>query len=159
MDLEFSGGSAVGAGILATLVMTAVMYMGKFMMPKQMPMDLLYMLGSMMTKDRNIAYAMGAMAHAAAGIGYGIIHIALFVAFDIDDNLVLWGILFGAVHWAIVGMMMGMMKIMHPRIQDGTVADPGFFVTKLPPMNTMGFLMVHLLYGLSIGAFYEAFEG
>ena len=38
MDLEFSIGEAVGAGALATLIMTAVMYMGKFMLPRQMPM-------------------------------------------------------------------------------------------------------------------------
>ena len=158
MDLDFTVGSAVGAGILATLAMTAVMYMGKFMLPRQMPMDILYMLGTMMTRDKPVAYGMGSMMHAAAGIGFALIHIALFVAFDIDDDLVLWGILFGAVHWMIMGMMMGMMKVMHPRIQDGTVPDPGFFLKNFPPMNIMGFLMVHLLYGLTLGALYEAFE-
>ncbi len=158
MDLDFTVGSAVGAGILATLVMTAVMYMGKFMLPKQMPMDILYMLGSMMSTDKMTAYGMGSMMHAGFGIAFGLAHVALFVAFDIDDNLVLWGILFGAVHWMIMGMMMGMMKVMHPGIKDGSVADPGFFVTKFPPMNAMGFMMVHLLYGLTLGALYEAFE-
>ncbi len=158
MDLDFTVGSAVGAGILATLIMTAVMYMGKFMMPKQMPMDILYMLGSMMSTDKMPAYGMGSMMHAGFGIAFALAHIALFVAFDIDDNLVLWGILFGAVHWMIMGMMMGMMKVMHPRIKDGSVPDPGFFVLKFTPMNAMGFMMVHLLYGLSLGALYEAFE-
>lgn len=158
MDLDFTVGSAIGAGAIATLIMTAVMYMGKFMLPKQMPMDILYMLGSMMSKDKMPAYAMGTMMHAGAGIGFALIHIALFVAFDINDDLVLWGILFGAVHWMIMGMMMGMMKVMHPGIKNGTVPDPGFFVTKFPMMNVMGFLMVHLIYGLSLGALYEAFE-
>ena len=158
MDLDFTIGSAVGAGILATLIMTAVMYMGKFMLPKQMPMDILYMLGSMISKDKPVAYAVGSMMHAGFGIGFALIHIALFVAFDINDDLVLWGILFGAVHWMIMGMMMGMMKVMHPRIQDGSVPDPGFFLMNFPPMNIMGFLMVHLIYGLSLGTLYEAFE-
>ncbi len=158
MDLDFTVGSAVGAGILATLVMTAVMYMGKFMMPKQMPMDILYMLGSMMTRDRNMSYGMGSMMHAGFGIAFGLAHIALFVAFDIDDNLVLWGILFGAVHWAIMGMMMGMIGLMHPRVQEGSLMAPGLFIKNFPPMNVMGFLMVHLIYGALVGALYEAFE-
>ena len=52
MDLDFSVGGAIGAGVLATLIMTTVMYMGKFMMPRQMPMDILYMLGSMMSREK-----------------------------------------------------------------------------------------------------------
>ena len=157
MDLDFSVGEAVGAGVLATLIMTIVMYMGKFMMPRQMPMDILYMLGSMMSREKMPAYAMGSMMHAGAGIAFALVHIASFVAFDIDDNLWAWGLLSGAVHWAITGMMFGMMGSMHPAIRAGHVPNPGLFLKNFPPMNMMGFLMVHLLYGILVGAFYEAF--
>jgi len=157
MELEFSIGEVIGAGAIATLVMTAIMYMGKAMMPRQMPMDILYMLGSMMTLQKTPAYLTGTMLHAGAGIGYAAIHVALFVAFDFEDNLWAWGLLFGAVHWAIMGMVMGMMGSMHPRMKSGDVPAPGFFVMNFPPMNAMGFLMVHLVYGVLVGALYEAF--
>ncbi len=74
MDLEFNIGEAVGAGALATLIMTVVMYMGKFMLPRQMPMDILYMLGSMMSRDKMPAYGAGTMMHMGAGIGFALIH-------------------------------------------------------------------------------------
>ena len=157
MDLDFSIGEAVGAGALATVIMTAVMYMGKYMLPRQMPMDILYLLGSMMSRQKMPAYVMGSMMHAGAGIGFALIHIALFVAFDFDENLWAWGLLFGAIHWAIMGMMMGMMGAMHPAIRAGHVPNPGPFLKNFPPMNVMGFLMVHLLYGFLVGVFYEAF--
>ena len=157
MDLEFNIGEAVGAGALATLIMTAVMYMGKFMLPRQMPMDILYMLGSMMSRDKMPAYGAGTMMHMGAGIGFALIHIALYVAFDLNENLWTWGLLFGAVHWTIMGTMFGMMRTMHPAIRAGYVTDPGLFLKNFPLMNVMGFLMVHLLFGLLVGTFYEAF--
>ncbi len=157
MELEFSIGEVVGAGAIATLVMTAIMYMAKAMMPRQMPMDILYMLGSTMTLQKAPAYLMGSMMHAGAGIVYAIIHVALFVAFDFEDNLWAWGLLFGAAHWAIIGVVMGMMGSMHPRMKSGDVPTPGFFVSNFPMPNVMGFLMVHLVYGVLVAATYEAF--
>ncbi len=35
--------------------------------------------------------------------------------------------------------------------------NPGPFHKNFPLMNVMGFLMVHLLFGLLVGTFYEAF--
>ena len=154
MDLEFSIGEVLGAGAIATLVMTAIMYMVKAMMPRQMTMDILYTLGSMMTLQKVPAYVMGSMMHAGAGIVFAIIHVALFVSFDFEDNLWAWGLLFGAAHWMIMGMMMGSM---HPRMKSGDVQSPGFFVSNFPMPNVMGFLMVHLVYGVLVGALYEAF--
>jgi len=65
------------------------------------------------------------------------------------------GVLFGFVHYLIVGMGMGMMETMHPLMRTGQMPAPGRFVTNLPRMTVMGFLMVHLVYGLVVAALYD----
>jgi hypothetical protein len=47
--MDFSAEAVIGAGLVATEAMTAVLYMGISMIPKQMTMNLLYMLGTMVT--------------------------------------------------------------------------------------------------------------
>lgn len=85
--MDFSLGAAVGAGLVATGVMTAMMYIGLGMFPKQMPMNLLYMLGSMMTPDRRNIYVMGAMMHAGRGVAFALVHTGLFQALELESDL------------------------------------------------------------------------
>ena len=153
--MDFNIGAAIIAGVVATVVMTIVMYIGRAMMPQQMPMNILHMLGTMMTRSTGPAYMMGAMMHGVMGIVFALIHVAVFVAFGLEA-LLAWGILFGVVHWVIAGMGMGMMGTMHPVIRSGEMPAPGAFVKNLPMMNVMGFLMVHVIYGLVVGGLYQA---
>lgn len=155
--MEYEAGSAVGAGIIAGAIMIVPLYMGIMMMPKQMTMNLFKILGTMMFDYGAMAYIAGAMIHAGLSIGFGLTHAAFFRLFEIESNFVAWGLLFGAVHWAVVGMAMGMMPMMHPKMRNGEMAIPGPFVIKYPKMTTMGFLMLHLLYGVLVGTFYDAF--
>ena len=153
--MDFNIGAAIIAGVVATVVMTIVMYMGRAMMPQQMPMNILHMLGTMMTRSTGPAYVMGTMMHGVMGIVFALIHVAVFVALGLEA-LLAWGVLFGVVHWVIAGMGMGMMGTMHPVIRSGEMPAPGPFVKNLPMMNVMGFLMVHVIYGLVVGGLYQA---
>ena len=45
----------------------------------------------------------------------------------------------------------------HRGIRDGVIDAPGFFALKLGGMTAMGVLVVHVLFGLLVGVFYEAF--
>ena len=152
MDLNIT--AAIIAGVVATVVMTIVMYMGKAMMPRQMPMNILHMLGTMMTRSTGPAYMMGAMMHGVMGVIFALVHVALFVAFGLEAAIG-WGVLFGIVHWVIVGMGLGMMNVVHPLMRGGQMMAPGAFVRNLPMMNVIGFLMVHVIYGLVVVGLYK----
>ena len=154
--MDFSFGAAIAAGAVATVVMTAMLYMGMAMMPRQMPMNILYMLGTMMSRNTMMAYVAGSMMHAMMGIAFALVHAAAFKGLDLTSALVAWGVLFGFVHYLIVGMGMGMIGTMHPLMRTGQMPAPGIFVSNLPRMTVMGFLMVHLVYGLVVGVLYEA---
>ena len=161
--MDYNVGAAVGAGIVGAAAMAVVLYMGIAMMPKQVTMNLLYMLGTMMTRATMPAYVVGAMMHAMMGIVFALVHAGLYQALDIETGLAGWGLLFGFVHWIVVGMGMGMVGSMHPLMRSpssegrsGEMQAPGIFVKNFPPMTAMGFFMLHLLYGLLVGVLYEA---
>ena len=155
--MTFDGGAGAAAGIIAGVIMVAILYMGIAMMSRQMKMNLFSLLGTMMLDRGPMAYVMGTMVHAGMSVGFGLVHVALFDAFDLDSSLAAWGLLFGLVHWAIVGMALGMMPVMHRGIRLAQVEAPGAYALGYPPMTAMGFLMLHLLYGVLVGAFYTAF--
>ena len=102
MDLD--AGAAIGAGLVATAVMTAV----------------LYMLGTMMTPSTGPAYMMGVVSV--------LIHARIYTALDIESGLVGFGLLLGMAHWVVVGMGLGMVATMHPLMRSGQMMGPGLFV-------------------------------
>lgn len=118
------------------------------------------------------AFVMGAMIHAGMSVVFGLVHAAVFSIADIDSAQAAWGLLFGLVHWAVVGMALGMMPLIHPRISyegprlipaakanphpEQLLDPPGFYALSYPPMTALGFLMLHLLFGVVFGALYGA---
>ncbi len=154
--MDYSFGAAIAAGVVATVVMTAILYMGMALMPRQMPMNILYMLGTMMIpRNRMMAYVAGTMMHAMMGIALALAHTGVIKGLDLTSALVAWGVLFGFVHYLIVGMGFGMIGTTHPLMRAGQMTAPGLFVSNLPKITVMGFLMVHLVYGLVVAALYD----
>ena len=154
--MEFEPGWAILAGLSGGAVMAVILYMGIVMMPQQMKMNLFMMLGSMMLPVGVGAFVMGAMVHAGMSVVFGLVHGGLFAALDIDSAWAAWGLLFGVAHWAVVGMALGMMPMMHPRMRSGEIEEPGFYALRYPPMTAIGFLMLHLVFGVTVGALYGA---
>ena len=97
--------------------------------------------------------------HATMSVAFALAHVGLYQAFDLDTNLAAWGLAFGAAHWVITGMALGMMPMMHPRIRNGTLQAPGAFAMGYPIGTAMGFLMLHLMFGVLVGVFYGVFGG
>jgi hypothetical protein len=159
MELDYDIAAAIGVGLIGGLAMVVPLYMGRAMMPEHMRMDLLLLLGTMMpvSLSKPMAYMNGAMMHAGASIIFAFAHVGVFVATDIDSDFAAWGLLFGAVHWLLSGMMMGMMPIMHPLVRRGEMENPGPFAMSMGMMTATGFLMLHLLFGVVVGVLYEAF--
>lgn len=173
--MDFEAGDAVLAGLIGGAAMAAILYMGIAMLPQQMKMNMFMLLGSMALPVGAGAFLMGAMVHAGMSAVFGLVHAAAFSILDIDSNQAAWGLLFGLVHWAVVGMALGMLPVMHPRIRYGgprliaaaggdpsskeLLDPPGFYALGYPAMTALGFLMLHLLFGLIVGALYGAWAG
>ena len=67
--------------------------------------------------------------------------------------------LFGLVHYLLVGMALGMMPMMQPRIKTGEIQAPGPYALSYPMATAGGFLMLHLLFGVLVGGLYSVFSG
>ncbi len=148
-------GNAILAGLVATAVMTVLMYLGKTM---GMPMDMPRMLGLMFTgpDSTGLVYALGLMAHLMMGVIFAIVYAALFDLLGVDANW-LWGAVFGAVHGVIAGMAFGMMPAMHPRMGPGEVlAAPGPFGVRYGSMVPIGVLLLHVVFGAVVGGVYAS---
>ena len=154
--MEFNAGAAIIAGLIGGSVMAMLLYMGIAMMPNQMRMNLFLMLGTMMIfRGGPMAYVAGAMVHAVMSIVFALIHVVVYTAFGLETALVAWGVLFGIVHWIIVGMGLGMMRFMHPLIRNGQMDNPGAFALKFPVMTAIGYFVLHIIFGVLVAVSYE----
>lgn len=158
--MEFELGTAIVAGLVATTVMTVLMYMGSIM---GIRMDMPLMLGSMFMKPGAAARAVGLVAHFMAGTVFFIVYAVLFDAFGLSSSLAGWGALFGAVHGLGSGMMMTMMGTVHPRMATnaGNVSSdellaPGIFGVNYGTMAPIGIIALHVVFGVVAGAVYAA---
>jgi uncharacterized membrane protein YagU involved in acid resistance len=144
---------AIVAGVAGTAALSMLMALGPRMgMPK---MAIWEMLGSMFNQQGN--NALGWALHFMMGILFAIIYAALWTAGIGGVNL-LSGVLFGAVHFLIVGVMMGAMPMMHAGIKSGTVQAPGVLMLGSGGlMGLMGGLIGHVLFGLVVALVYGAF--
>ncbi|MBW3613833.1 MAG: hypothetical protein KY439_00790 [Actinobacteria bacterium] len=178
---EYEFWPAVVAGFLGGLVMSMVMKaMAK---AGKTEMDLALIEGSMFTGDRKKAMGIGMVMHLVllSGIVIGSIYALLFSVLDVDPSNLWWvGALFGIAHGAMAGaLMMPALPLMHPRMVDEdsplageipTSARPGSPVLTAEPelrLRAPGLfgkyygktmpamvIMVHLLYGLTVGLVY-----
>lgn len=137
--------------------MAALLYMGIAMLPRQMKMNLFLMLGTMMVfRGGVMAYAMGAMVHAGMSVVFGLIHVAILSGLGQEGSVGV-GLLLGLIHWVIVGMGLGMIPSMHQLMRAGQMQAPGVFALRYPLPTAMGFLMLHLVFGVVVSVLYEAF--
>ena len=141
---------AVVAGIAGTIVMTMVMVVApKMGMPK---MDIVGLLGSMFKKEG--IKPLGLVMHFMMGIVFAIIYAFLWSK-GIGRASVGFGALFGTVHWLIVGLIMGMIPMLHAGIKSGTVKAPGVYMTNNGgAKGFMGGLVGHIVYGITVALIY-----
>jgi hypothetical protein len=143
---------AVVAGLVGTAAISMLMAMGPRMgMPK---MAIWEMLGTMFSKQGNLA--LGWIVHFMMGVIFAIIYAALWAA-GIGSATLVSGVVFGAVHFLIAGLMMGGMPMLHAGIRAGTVQAPGVLMLNSGIMGLTGGLIGHAVYGLVVALVYGFF--
>jgi len=144
--------AAMIAGFVGTVALSMVMAMApKRGMPK---MHFVGMLGTMFGK---LNTTLGWMMHFINGIIFAIIYAFLWNS-GIGSPTLVDGLIFGAVHWLITGMIMEMVPMMHVGVKNGDVEAPGMWMTKkVGMMAFVGGLIGHLIFGLVVVLVYNLF--
>jgi hypothetical protein len=146
-------------GVIGTLVLTVVTESANGLRMTRMSMP--YLLGTMFTPQRDRARLVGAGVHLLNGLLFAFLYIA---AFHATGGATWWkGLLLGALHAAmVVTVVMRLMPALHPRMaseqQEPTIVrhlePPGFLGLNYGVQTPMTIVIAHLVYGLTLGAFY-----
>jgi hypothetical protein len=168
--------AAIIGGLIGGAAMLALLYPARSAAPDQMRMDFLKMVGMMLVPAGAAAYVAGFAIHAMMSVVFGIAHGALIQSVNVTATAGLaWGALFGFAHAVVVGAMMGVMPMMHPRMrpehpkmvpafegiatsanQEDLLEPPGFFLMNYPVATIVGFVALHIMFGVIVGVVYGA---
>jgi hypothetical protein len=145
-----------GATVLLTLMLAASQAMGASRI------SLPFLLGTMITKDRDRARLYGFFVHLLVGWLSSLVYVA---AFEELGRATWWiGALFGAVHGLfVIVVVLPTMTAVHPRMarttQGPTVVrqlePPGPFGMHYGPRTPIVLMIAHLLFGAVLGGFYR----
>lgn len=147
-------------GWVASLVVTAVMSAGQSLGLSRMSLP--FMLGTMLTANRDRAGFIGFLAHLVLGWLLASLYAA---AFESWQRASLWlGAGIGIVHALIVLVaVMPILPNVHPRMASEhhgpeptrQLEPPGFLALNYGHRTPLLTLIAHVLYGAIIGAFYR----
>lgn len=155
--MEFEFWPAVFAGIIGGMIM-AMTRMIMRAAGVDLKMHVPRIWGTMMKIYGTPGRVLGMMIHLLVSAVIALIYAWAFDLIGASGNLWLWGLLGGAIHWVLAGMFVAMMPPMHPEIPERLPA-PGAFAKNFGTSDILGFLMGHLLYGISVGILYAYFSG
>ena len=147
-------------GFLATLLMTTIS--GGAQGLGLTRMNLPYLLGTILTPNRDKAKLLGFLLHVAIGWIFSLIYVLIFESLGAAG---LWrGMVIGILHGFIVLVLtMSLMPGLHPRMaseQHGPEAGnllepPGFMALNYGTHTPMAVVLSHLVFGAVLGAFYH----
>jgi hypothetical protein len=124
--------------------------------------DIPFIIGTMFTPDRDRAKIVGLAVHLINGWIFAIVY-ALFFE-KIGDATWWYGALMGGLQGIfIVAVLLPILPGIHPRMVSDfrgpeptrLLEPPGFFVTNYGRITPLVLMLVHVLYGAMIGAFYS----
>jgi hypothetical protein len=146
-------------GFVATVVLTTLMAAAQGLGVTRMSLP--YMLGSMVTPNRDHAKLLGFLIHLVDGWVFSLLYIAAFHSWG--GATWWWGAGIGLVH-ALFVLTAGMTILpgLHPRMaserQGPTVArqlePPGFLALNYGRRTPMSVIAAHVVFGAMLGAFY-----
>lgn len=143
--------AAVVAGLVASGVFSMVLALAPRMgMPK---MDIVGLMGSMFGRENRV---LGWIMHVMMAMVFGLVYALLWSRGILSPNW-LGGLAFGAAQWILVGMIMGLIPMMHAGIRSGAVKAPGLWMTN--EGGAMAFfagLMGHMIFGVVLALVYSA---
>lgn len=153
-------GSWLVWGFGATLVLTILLAGSQGLGLTRM--NIPYMLGTMVTVNRDRARLYGSLIHLVDGWLFSLIYVGAFHAWGGPS----WwkGALIGFVHAAFV-LVVGMPALpgLHPRLASETqgptaarqLEPPGFLALHYGPNTPLWVLIAHLAFGIVLGVFYR----
>jgi hypothetical protein len=147
-------------GFGATIVLTTILAASQGLGITRMNVP--YLLGTMLTPDRDRAKVVGIAMHVLNGWVFSLVYVA---AFHMWGGATWWkGALIGTVHAAFVlVVLMPALPGMHPRMASETrgptvvrgIEPPGFLALHYGFQTPLSVWVAHVVFGVILGGFYR----
>jgi hypothetical protein len=151
--------AALAGGFVGTLVLTTALRAANELGLTRV--DLPFLLGTAVTRDRARAKALGYLLHLVAGEAFALVYYAIFIAIDTSGWLL--GALFGLLHGIVsaTALVNVLLPVVHPRMGSTlSAADsspllepPGFLMRNYGRGTPVATLLAHIAYGAIVGGF------
>jgi hypothetical protein len=151
--------AALAGGFIGTLVLTTALRTANELSVTRV--DLPFLLGTAVTRDRARAKALGCLMHLLAGEVFALVYYAIFAAIDTSGWLL--GALFGLLHGIVsaTALVNVLLPVVHPRMGNTlSAADsspllepPGFLMRNYGRGTPVATLLAHIVYGAIVGGF------
>jgi hypothetical protein len=147
------------SGFVATVVLTTIMAGSQGLGLTRM--NLPYLLGTIVTRDRDRARLVGIGIHLVNGWLFALLYLAIFRAWG--SGGVALGALAGAAHALFVlAVVMPALPGLHPRMAEQhrgpttprPLEPPGFMALHYGYRTPLSVLIAHVVYGAILGAFH-----
>jgi len=151
--------AAMIGGLVGTLVLTSVLRAASEL--RQTRIDLPFLLGTVVTADRQRAKLIGYVFHFVAGLLFSLAYYAGFVGLGRAGWLL--GAGFGVIHgvFAMTSLVNILLPAIHPRMGSSLssvdsmalLESPGFLMLNYGRATPVVTLIAHVVYGAIIGGF------
>jgi hypothetical protein len=151
--------AALAGGFVGTLVLTTTLRAANELSLTRV--DLPFLLGTTVTRDRARAKAIGYLMHLATGELFALVYFGIFVSIERSGWLL--GALFGLLHgiFSTTALVNVVLPVVHPRMGSTlTAADshpllepPGFLMRNYGRGTPIAALLAHIAYGAIVGGF------
>lgn len=154
--MEFTATGILLAGLLGTLAMTSWMYVAHaFGVERHNPG---FFLGTLLFGVTRAAFAVGLVFHFLIGVIAAAIYAAVMSLLGLEGG-VMWGMLFGIVHWLVVMIGYGFVASWHPAVKRGEVQNPGLFGLNEGWTEPAMAFIDHLMFGAIVGGTLAYYRG
>ena len=144
--------AAAAAGVLAAQVMEVPAYVQRAA-GAGVRQDIFAEGGAILRAPERYRRLVGWIGHALLAVAIVLMYAMLFEAVAGNDHLAWWGVLAGAVHGALGGLVVGAWADLHPAIPE-KVPPPGVFYRHYGRRDVLTFCLGHLVFGAVAGTAY-----
>lgn len=150
MSVDLS--AAVVAAVVAAQLMEAPTYLQRAV-GLGVHQDVFAEGGAILRAPARYRRLVGWLGHSLLAVGIVLLYACFFEVVSGGDHLAWWGVLAGAVHGLLGGVVVGAWSDLHPDMPE-RVPAPGVFYRHYGRHDVVQFVVGHLWFGLVAGALY-----
>ncbi|MBM3957307.1 MAG: hypothetical protein FJ313_04575 [Gemmatimonadetes bacterium] len=161
--MDFNATSAAGASVTASVMVLAVFYAFVLAVPRHLPLNWLYVLGSALvglwTTRRAPTCAAGLALQLALAVLLSFVFARLYQALGIHPggiSFAAWGFVAGGIFWLFAGALLPILDNIHPLIHRGGLRLLGPYARNYGIPTVAALWLANMAFGALLGHLYQA---